>query len=374
MRGSVLPGDRPDDGTDPPSGVCQTMRVFDFFSGCGGTSAGLRAAGLEVAVGLDCDREAGLTFRRNFPEAIFVERDIRGVRARELDGLVGRDRVHPIVFTACAPCQPFSKQNRQKRADDRRTSLLDELRRFVRRFRPEYLFVENVPGMQRGCDVSEGPLAGFVSFLERAGYSTRHDVVQSARYGVPQFRQRLLLAATRLGPMELPSPTHGSGTANPAYPTVWEAIGSYPPLAAGDEHPFVPNHRACSLSPMNLARIRATPEGGSRRDWPPGLVLDCHRAYDGHSDVYGRLRRDRPAAALTTRCVSLSNGRFGHPVQDRALSVREAAAVQTFDDGFVFEGSINSMAQQIGNAVPVRLAQVFGRHFLNHWRSARNRT
>ena len=347
------------------------MRVYDFFSGCGGTSAGLRAAGLEVAAGLDFDPEAALTFRWNFPGAHFIEKDIREVRARDLDGLIGQEREVPIVFTACAPCQPFSKQNRQKKADDRRISLLDELRRFVRRFRPEYLFVENVPGMQRGCDV-EGPLAGFVAFLSRSGYSTRHDVVQSLRYGVPQFRQRLLLAATRMGPLELPPPTHGPGTSNPDHPTVWQAIGGYPALAAGEADAGIPNHRACSLSPLNLARIRATPEGGTRKDWPPDLVLRCHRGYDGHSDVYGRLHRDRPAAALTTRCISLSNGRFGHPTQDRALSIREAAAVQTFEDSFVFKGSMNSMAQQIGNAVPVRLAQVFGLHFLAHWQSARS--
>jgi DNA (cytosine-5)-methyltransferase 1 len=351
------------------SAVPPLMRVYDFFSGCGGTSAGLRAAGIEVAVGLDCDREAGLTFRRNFPHAEFLERDIRDVTATEFDAFIDRRRTYPIMFTACAPCQPFSKQNRQKKTGDRRVSLLDELRRFIRRFKPEYLFVENVPGMQRDCDTG-GPFAGFIEFLEKNGYSTRHDVVQSLRYGVPQYRQRLLLAATRMGPLELPSATHGPGTPNPDYPTVWQAIGDYPAIAAGEEHPDIPNHRACGLSPLNLARIRATPEGGSRKDWPTHLILDCHKGYDGHSDVYGRLRRDWPAAALTTRCISLSNGRFGHPVQDRALSIREAAAVQTFDDDFVFEGSLNSMAQQIGNAVPARLARTFGEHFLAHWQAA----
>lgn len=260
------------------------MKVYDFFSGCGGTSAGLRAAGLEVAVGLDCDREAGLTFRRNFPYAEFLERDIRNVTATEFDAFIDRRRTYPIMFTACAPCQPFSKQNRQKKTGDGRISLLDELRRFIRRFKPEYLFVENVPGMQRECDV-DGPFAGFIGFLGRNGYSTRHGVVQSLRYGVPQYRQRLLLAATRMGPLELPSATHGPGTPNPEYPTVWQAIGDYPAISAGEEHPVVANHRACGLSPLNLARIRATPEGGSRKDWPTDLILDCHKGYEGHSDV-----------------------------------------------------------------------------------------
>lgn len=345
------------------------MKAYDFFSGCGGTSAGLRSAGIQVVLGLDCDRDAGLTFRRNFPEAAFLHRDIRGVSADELDPYIERRRASPIMFTACAPCQPFSKQNRQKKAVDGRVSLLDELRRFVARHEPEYLFVENVPGLQYRC-LHDGPLAGFMTFLKSHGYSTSHDIVLSQRYGVPQHRQRLVLAATRLGTLELPTPTYGPGTENPEYPTVWAAIAGYPPIAAGEAHPSVANHRASSLSDLNLARVRATPEGGSRKNWPAELLLDCHVGYSGHSDVYGRLDRNRPAAALTTRCISLSNGRFGHPIQDRALSVREAAAIQTFEDTFVFEGSLNSMAQQIGNAVPARLARAFGEHFVAHWLSA----
>lgn len=345
------------------------MKVYDFFSGCGGTSAGLRSAGVEVAMGLDFNRDAGRTFRRNFPDAAFLERDIRDVKADELDVYIDPDRSSPIMFTACAPCQPFSQQNRHKKAGDQRVSLLDELRRFVARHKPEYIFVENVPGMQQGC-IHNGPLAGFMAFLETLGYLIRHGVILSQQYGVPQHRQRLVMAATTLGPLELPAPTHGPETLNPEYPTVWEAIGGYPPLAAGEAHAVVPNHQASALSPVNLARIRATPEGGSRKNWPAQLLLNCHIDYSGHSDVYGRLARNRPAAALTTRCISLSNGRFGHPVQDRALSIREAAAIQTFEDTFVFEGSLTSMAQQIGNAVPARLARTFGEHFMAHWRLA----
>ena len=343
------------------------MRAFDFFSGCGGTSAGLRRAEIRILGGLDLDHDAGLTFRRNFPESVFLERDIRKVTATALDCSIPRIRSFPLLFAACAPCQPFSKQNRQKRDRDERLPLLDELRRFVRRFRPEYLFLENVPGLQRGCDQGK-PLTDFLQFLGGQGYVHRVETVQMVRFGIPQFRMRLIVIASLVGPIGMPRPTHGPGTSRPNYPSVWDAIGKFPEIGAGERHATVPNHVAGGLSPMNLARIRATPEGGTRESWPEELVLDCHRGYSGHSDVYGRLHRDRPASGLTTRCISLSNGRFGHPIQDRALSVREAAALQTFDDDFIFEGNLATMAQQIGNAVPTRLAEVFGRHFKAHWR------
>lgn len=128
----------------------------------------------------------------------------------------------------------------------------------------------------------------------------------------------------------------------------------------------MPNHQAMSLSPRNLARIVATPEGKGRESWPEELRLECHKGREGHSDVYGRMRKDQPAAALTTRCISLSNGRFGHPTQNRAISVREAACLQTFDRNFVFKGPLTSVARQIGNAVPVSLAEQIGHAIVEH--------
>ena len=160
--------------------------------------------------------------------------------------------------------------------------------------------------------------------------------------------------------------TYGPGAPNDCYQTVWEAIGDLPPIRAGEKHPSVANHQSAALSEINLRRIRTTPTGGGRCDWPQELKLECHAGHSGHSDVYGRMCKDRPAGALTTRCISLSNGRYGHPTQDRAISVREAARLQTFDDCFVFEGSMTSAAKQIGNAVPVLLAKTFGMHFSTH--------
>ena len=237
--------------------------------------------------------------------------------------------------------------------------MLDELHRFVRRFRPEYVFLENVPGIQR-IDPSGGPLGRFQHLLGSLDYHITSGVVDSLDYGVPQTRRRFVLAASLFGKIQLPDATHGTANDMPAHATVWEWIGDLPVIPAGAKSDAVPNHHCAGLSPINLERIANTPEGGDRRDWPDDLILPCHQGHAGHSDVYGRLHRDRPARTLTTRCISLSNGRFGHPTQDRALSVREAASLQTFPRDFVFSGSLASMATQVGNAVPVLLARRVG--------------
>jgi len=351
-----------------------SVKVVDFFSGCGGTSAGLRAAGAEIVLGIDCDEAARRTFSANFPDSAFLLRDIRRLPTSALDRFIVAGRGVRWLFSACAPCQPFSKQRTNKRKNDERTPLLWELVRFVRRFRPHYLFVENVPGLQ-AFTLNQGPFDRFVRAIERLGYRTRAGVVEARAFGVPQRRARLVLMASLTGPVEFPAVTHGPGTTNPRFSTVWDWIGDLPPIAAGEVHPLIPNHRSMRLSSRNLERIRCTPEGGSRSDWPKRLRLRCHSGdYTGHSDVYGRMRKHLPATALTTRCLSLSNGRFGHPTQHRAISVREAACLQTFPRHFVFHGSLGAMATQIGNAVPVLLAQRFGEWFLaDTWKSTRTR-
>lgn len=151
-------------------------------------------------------------------------------------------------------------------------------------------------------------------------------------------------------------------------PSVWEAIRHLPPIAAGEIHPSIPNHRAADLSPLNLLRIKATRTGSIRKNWPAELILECHRDHDGHSDVYGRMAKNSPASALTTRCISLSNGRFGHPVQHRAISVREAACLQNFPMNFEFVGGLVSTSRQVGNAVPVAMARIFGKAISKHYR------
>ena len=345
------------------------IEVVDFFSGCGGTSAGLRQAGMKILLGIDKDKEAAATYKSNFPEAAFICRDIRDIFTWDLEPHLSRPRRSPLLFSACAPCQPFSKQTRDKSATDTRATLLDAFHKFVQRFRPEYVFLENVPGIQR-LDPSEGPIGRFLKLLAELRYEVAYDVIDAAHYGVPQTRRRFVLTASLVSGVRLPEKTHGAEGGRKKLATVWDAIGDLPPIPAGGGDDSVPNHRAARLSRLNLERIAKTPEGGDRRDWSDELILPCHAGHSGHTDVYGRLHRDRPASTLTTRCISLSNGRFGHPTQDRALSVREAACLQTFPMQFRFSGSLVSMAIQVGNAVPVLLAQRVGEAIHAHVRQS----
>jgi len=326
---------------------------------------------MKIVLGLDIDPDAAATFRRNFPSAHFIQKNIATLKPSAIRSFVMPHRAAPILFCGCAPCQPFSKQNGRRNASDTRIPLLSHFGRFVRFFRPEFVLVENVPGLQI-LSWEPGPLPRFLRLLERLGYHVTSATVDCCDYGVPQKRSRFVLLASTIGTVKLPQRTHGPNTPHPEYSTVMEWIGDLPPIRAGEECSSVPNHRAANLSALNLKRIRATPAGGSRRDWPKELVLHCHAAgHKGHTDVYGRLRADQPASALTTRCISLSNGRFGHPEQHRALSVREAASLQTFEHTFLFEGNLNSMARQIGNAVPVLLAKSMGHSFIDCYRSHR---
>jgi DNA (cytosine-5)-methyltransferase 1 len=352
-----------------PSADLPVVGVVDFFSGCGGTSLGLQTAGMHVLLGLDSDADAARSFGVNFAAADVIAEDIRDVTPSRVRRLVEPAEVDHLLFAACAPCQPFSKQRREKVEDDDRTDLLLEFVRFVKKLKPTFVFVENVPGLQE-FDPSGGPFQLFLDTLDEAGYDWTAEVVDSRSYGVPQKRQRLVVLASLLGPIDVPQPTHGPGTRNAEYATVREWIGSLPPLRAGEKHVRIRHHEAANLSAVNLKRIAATPEGRGRESWPARLRLKCHDGHTGHSDVYGRMRWDAPASGLTTRCISLSNGRFGHPTQDRAISVREAASLQTFPRKFSFVGAMASMARQIGNAVPPLMAKRFGEEFLRHAQEA----
>lgn len=339
--------------------------VYDFFSGCGGTSKGFELAGLNPVFALDFDPDAARTFQDNFKATQFKSVDITKFDPKEISPLVNKSKIK--LFCGCAPCQPFTKQNTTKpeKKNDSRRSLLSYFGSMIEEHKPEYIFVENVPGIQTVSGNST--LTRFIKRLADLGYFSSVGVIESQNYGVPQRRRRLVLLASRLGEIELPAATHGPGESK-SYSTVREWISHLPPLEAGQTHPEIPNHRASNLSPLNLMRVKATPPEGSRADWPDDLRLDCHTktGYSGHTDVYGRMRWDGPATGLTTRCISLSNGRYGHPEQNRAISVREAASLQTFPEDFRFSGSLVSQARQIGNAVPVLLAKTFGSHILAH--------
>ncbi|MDE0268380.1 MAG: DNA cytosine methyltransferase [Acidimicrobiaceae bacterium] len=340
--------------------------LADFFSGCGGTTRGFVEAGIKPVLAVDWDADAIATFRQNFPGTRVIERDIRELNVEDVEPELRKSSQRSIrLFAGCAPCQPFAGHQRKSTGNDSRSSLLFEFLRFVKEFSPELLFVENVPGIQR-LSASGGPLAEFLKEIS-SEYEVSHDIVSSADYGVPQTRRRFVLMASRLGEIGIPLPTHGTETGRSPYTTVRDWIGGLSKIQAGQEDSTDTSHRAMKLSPLNLERIKATPEGGDRRDWPQNLWPDCHRGdFNGHTDVYGRMSWDKLAPTLTTKCISYSNGRFGHPYQHRGLSAREAACLQTFPRDFQFTGGLISQARQIGNAVPVLLAKHFGRHMAEH--------
>ncbi|MDV7668204.1 DNA cytosine methyltransferase [Acinetobacter baumannii] len=344
------------------------MKVIDFFSGCGGASEGLRQAGLDIAIGLDFDKKAAETYQANFPEAIFYNVDIRELDEKEL-AITFKEinqKNEPLLLVACAPCQPFSSQNKAKSEDDIRRTLLDETHRFINELKPDYIFIENVPGLQNIDKDKEGPYKRFIQFLNMQNYKFIEFIAKSEEYGVPQRRKRFVLLASKIGQLEIPAKTHGEGLLPIA--TVKDFIGGFPVIKAGEIHPDDPWHRCPPLSERNLERIQYTLEGGDRRNWPEHLINKCHKTHSGHMDVYGRMSWDKPAPTLTTRCYSYSNGRFGHPDinQHRAISVREASRLQTFPMHFKFKGSIAEASRQIGNAVPCEMAKQFGLAILQH--------
>ena len=350
------------------------IKVFDFFSGCGGTSEGLREAGMDIVLALDNNEEALKTFEKNIkPECGTIPDDIRDVKTVKIRDLVNkyRKKGNKILFCGCAPCQPFSTQNKKRfDSEDKRINLLSEFLRFVEDCQPDFILCENVPGLQK-ID-KDGPLPNFISKLESMGYNVpTPQIVHAEDYGVPQRRKRLVLIASKLGELTYPEKKYGTKPGLLPFKTVRDAIGNgqYPVLKHGEEckDKKYANHRSAALSELNLERIRCIKEGQGRKDWPEELMLECHKKHEGHSDVYGRLEWDKPSVTLTTKCTNISNGRYGHPEQDRALSVREAAKLQTFPDNFIFVGnSLGALARQVGNAVPVLLAKTFGEMFIEH--------
>ena len=338
------------------------MKAIDLFCGAGGLTRGLLNAGVEVVAGVDVDPTLRPTYEGNNYPSRFLVRDMRSVDPNELADLFGTTPASETIVAGCAPCQTFSKHQRSGRERGPDATLLAAVGRVVDAANPGWVLVENVPGLMAVPGYST--LRRFVSLLRSKGYSVAQGVLNAAGYGVPQHRRRFVLMASRVAEPLLPEAEFG--TPSRRYRTVREWIAHFPPIAAGATHPWVPNHVAAKLSNTNLRRLQATPpDGGDRRAWPERLVLECHRGRESSfSDVYGRMWWDRIAPTLTARCNSISNGRFGHPEQDRAISLREAASLQTFGDDYVFFGTPTAIARQIGNAVPVKLAEAVGRTVL----------
>lgn len=331
--------------------------AIDFFCGCGGMTAGLKKAGIEVRMGLDIDPLCKDTYEQN-NSVPFELADIRNISKRKiLNALAHRGR-RPVLFAGCAPCQPFSKARKSGTKKHPDVDLLSQFQKLVLEYRPHLVLCENVPQLSRTKNGSL-VLSPFIKKLKAAGYAADMAVLNAADFDVAQNRWRLVIMASRIHKhVSIPlGPTKGNA------PTVREAIESLPPLVAGERSDVIPNHWASDLSPHNLARIRAVPkDGGDLRSVPAKLRPPSRKKLGIYGqgsfiDVYGRMKWDEPAPTLTTRCISYSNGRYGHPEQDRAISVREAARLQTFNDSYVFHTKvINDAARMIGNAVPVNMA------------------
>lgn len=338
------------------------LGVIDLFSGCGGSALGFNQAGFPIKVAVDIDKNASESFKVNFPDCAVFTSDITYLSGKELLKAGGFKSGKEVVLIACPPCQGFSTARRNsQRLTDPRNKLIYEFLRIVEEMKPRAFVLENVPGLAKGIGK---PL--FVQILQRLnelGYQTVYDVVNTADYGVPQRRKRLVLMGTNDLDIRLsfPSRTNSDPLKSdelPAWKTVKDTIDGLPTINAGERHQKDPMHVSASLADINIERIKNTPhDGGDRTSWPEELVLECHKNTKGHKDVYGRMKWDQPSPTMTGGCGMISKGRFGHPEQDRAISLREAARLQTFPDSFIFIGNFGEIAKQIGNAVPPLLAK-----------------
>jgi DNA (cytosine-5)-methyltransferase 1 len=338
-------------------------KVIDLFAGCGGSALGFSKAGFSISAAVDIDKIATKTFQTNFPEAVAICSDIRDVKGKQLLKSAGIQNRDQFVLIACPPCQGFSSARRKSEAkSDPRNNLIYEFVRLVEETKPIVFVMENVPGLAKGIGKEVFNLT--LKRLHSVGYRTVYDVADCADYGIPQRRKRLVLIGTRNSELRLTYPRKTNQDPNlkdaylPAWKTVREAISDLPKVKVGQINPNDRLHKSANLSETNLLRMINTPHnGGDRTSWPEDLKLKCHIKTNGFKDVYGRMRWDTPSPTMTGGCTMVSKGRYGHPEQNRAITLREAARLQTFPDTFVFDGNFGDIAKQIGNAVPPLLAK-----------------
>ena len=336
------------------------IKAVDLFCGAGGLTHGLVRGGIKVVAGVDLDPHCRYPFEAN-NHAKFLQEDVGALSADRLRKLYGRGGLR--LLAGCAPCQPFSTYSRSGRNPRYKDEwpLVSSFGRLVQELQPDLVTMENVP-----------QLADHVVFAEflvsLSGYHVWWDVVDCAKLGVPQTRQRLVLMGSKVG-ARAPFLPEGPYKAK----SVRETIAELPSIAAGDADPKDNLHISSKLSPTNLKRIRTSVPGGTWRDWDADLLAACHRRATGatYPGVYGRMEWDKPSPTITTQCFGFGNGRFGHPEQDRAISLREAAMLQTFPRDYKFvprEGRVvfDKLGRLIGNAVPVRLGEVIADALVNH--------
>lgn len=352
----------------------KTYEVIDLFCGIGGLSYGLKCQGMKILAGFDLDYTCQYAYETN-TGGKFYYRDVKTISGDEINKLYSQNKNTIKILAGCAPCQPFSSYAfKNKNKDKDKYNLLYEFGRLVKEVHPDIVTMENVPAI--ASFKLKSVLADFVEVLQNEGYNVKYKVVYCPDYGIPQTRKRLVLLASRLGNIDLISPTHKKEN----YVTVKDVIGDLPPLEAGQGCPTDALHRCRALSPLNLQRLKSTPYGGSWKDWPADLMLECHKKESGKSfgSVYGRLVWEEPSPTMTTLCTGIGNGRFGHPVQNRAISAREAALFQTFPITYKFfpnehEVSLTKASRYIGNAVPPKLGEVIAQSIKNHIEDLKNK-
>lgn len=335
--------------------------AIDLFCGAGGLTKGLAQAGIDVKLGIDIDPACKYPYTAN-NDSVFLEKSVEDLEPYELESAFQEDGIR--LLAGCAPCQTFSTYNQKAAQGDKRWWLLRQFSRLVLEVQPELVTMENVPGL-----ANQDVFREFLADLRRGHYLFDHWIVNCANYGIPQHRHRLVLLASRLGSIQLLTPENFG--APPC--SVREAISNLPQIQAGEVHQDDPMHQSSTLSPINLRRIRSSKPGGTWRDWEDDLVSDCHRKSTGktYPSVYGRMSWDEAAPTITTQFFGFGNGRFGHPEQDRAISLREGAILQSFPRDYAFAPKDQPLLKKtvgrlIGNAVPVKLGETIGKSILHH--------
>ncbi len=335
------------------------LKAVDFFCSGGGMTAGFRKAGVRVLGGIDIDLECKETYTKNNKGSKFIHADIKELEFSTLEKkLKIKKNVDELIFIGCSPCQYWSNIKTIKAKSEESKNLLSDFQKFVAHFKPGHIVVENVPGILN--KVEESPLKSFLEFLDKEKYVYKHAVINASHFGVPQTRRRFLLIASRITKnVSLPI-----ADTKEKIPTVKKFIGSkkrFKPIHAGhkDKTNFI--HTTAGLTDNNLQRLKLTPHnGGTRMAWKDtDLQIPAYiDKDDSFQDIYGRMFWDRPAPTITTKFLSITNGRFAHPEQDRGISLREGAALQTFDLRYKFyTNSLASAAKIIGNAVPPQLSK-----------------
>lgn len=340
--------------------------VVDLFCGIGGLTKGLQLSGLNVVAGIDIDETCRFAYEEN-NDAVFIHEDVTNLVAENIlnfytDGCIK-------ILVGCAPCQPFSKYTKRYRKEghiDQKWKLLYSFSRLIKEINPNIISMENVPELAK-----EVVFRDFISSLESLGYHVYWRIIYCPDYGVPQKRKRLVLLASRLGNIDMIPPMYTSET----YITVRQVIGDLPPLEDGEVDNDDILHCTSKLSEINRKRISQSVQGGTWRDWEESLRLKCHKKSSGKSypSVYGRMHWDEPSPTITTQFYGYGNGRFGHPEQNRALSLREGLILQSFPRDYVLVEENSQLTKRelgthIGNAVPVELGRAIGLSIQQHLR------